>query len=149
MHVQMSDFFETFGSYTILPWIKLSGFIPAFNDRSWYISFTLIKISSYFHNLFDLFFLPLIRFLPENRALHHPLQWIPFGYGPRNCIGMRLALLEIRIALVYLFQRYRFVPNSKTVGVNSPNKCHMNEFSNYISGIYLDVRTDGRTLFQN
>ncbi|XP_064599537.1 cytochrome P450 3A11-like [Liolophura sinensis] len=55
------------------------------------------------------------RFSPENRASHHPLQWIPFGHGPRNCIGMRLALLEIRIALVYLFQKYRFVPNSKTL----------------------------------
>ncbi|XP_064612535.1 cytochrome P450 3A11-like [Liolophura sinensis] len=54
------------------------------------------------------------RFTPENKEKHHPLQWIPFGYGPRNCIGMRLALFEMKVIIVQLLQRYRFVPNSKT-----------------------------------
>ncbi|XP_064612069.1 cytochrome P450 3A12-like isoform X2 [Liolophura sinensis] len=55
------------------------------------------------------------RFSPENKMAHHPLQWIPFGYGPRNCIGMRLANFVIKMALVRLLQTYKFVPNSKTV----------------------------------
>lgn len=57
------------------------------------------------------------RFTPENKEKHHPLQWIPFGHGPRNCIGMRLALLEMKIAVILLLQKYRFVPNSKTVSM--------------------------------
>ncbi|XP_064613094.1 cytochrome P450 3A24-like [Liolophura sinensis] len=54
------------------------------------------------------------RFSPENKEKHHPLQWIPFGYGPRNCIGMRLALFEMKVITVQLLQKYRFVPNGKT-----------------------------------
>ncbi|WP_437600265.1 cytochrome P450 [Sorangium sp. So ce590] len=48
------------------------------------------------------------RFVPERvaeRPAHHDL---PFGYGPRNCIGSRLALLELQILLPMLLSRYRF-----------------------------------------
>ncbi|CAG2162726.1 unnamed protein product [Oppiella nova] len=47
------------------------------------------------------------RFLSENIA-HNPYTYIPWGAGPRNCLGTRLAQLEIKLALVNLVHRYVF-----------------------------------------
>ena len=34
---------------------------------------------------------------------------MPFGYGPRNCIGMRFALLEAKMALIEVVSKFRIV----------------------------------------
>ncbi|CAG2112196.1 unnamed protein product [Medioppia subpectinata] len=48
------------------------------------------------------------RFMPENRDNIKPYTYIPFGSGPRNCIGMRFALLEAKLALAKMSQQFRF-----------------------------------------
>lgn len=54
------------------------------------------------------------RFTPEAKASRHPFVYLPFGAGPRNCVGMRLAQLEIKMALVRLFHRFSVVACSET-----------------------------------
>ncbi|XP_029289316.1 thromboxane-A synthase [Cottoperca gobio] len=54
------------------------------------------------------------RFTPEAKADRHPFVYLPFGAGPRNCVGMRLAQLEIKMALVRLFRRFSLVACSET-----------------------------------
>uniref|UniRef100_A0A3Q4HDE2 Thromboxane-A synthase n=1 Tax=Neolamprologus brichardi TaxID=32507 RepID=A0A3Q4HDE2_NEOBR len=54
------------------------------------------------------------RFTPEAKASRHPFVYLPFGAGPRNCVGMRLAQLEIKMALVRLFQSFSIVACSET-----------------------------------
>jgi cytochrome P450 len=48
------------------------------------------------------------RFLPENRDKLHRFQYLPFGAGPRICIGATFALQEAVIALGVLMKRFRF-----------------------------------------
>jgi cytochrome P450 len=48
------------------------------------------------------------RFLPENREKIDRYQYIPFGLGPRICIGMSFAMQEGVIALACLLKHYRF-----------------------------------------
>ncbi|GMR32310.1 hypothetical protein PMAYCL1PPCAC_02505, partial [Pristionchus mayeri] len=48
---------------------------------------------------------PLL-FCPERFSESRSL-FIPFGLGPRQCIGMRFALLEIKLAIARLLQCYR------------------------------------------
>ena len=54
------------------------------------------------------------RFSPEEKANRDPLTYLPFGYGPRNCIGMRFAYFEIWMTLAHLLKNYRFysIPGS-------------------------------------
>lgn len=53
------------------------------------------------------------RFSPENRSKIN-LSYQPFGAGPRNCVGMRFALLEIKLVLAKLLLSYRIFPSSQT-----------------------------------
>ncbi|MFN7009858.1 MAG: cytochrome P450 [Allorhizobium sp.] len=54
------------------------------------------------------------RFLPENREKIGRFQYLPFGAGPRVCIGATFALQEAVIALAVLMRRYRFDVTDET-----------------------------------
>ncbi|GHC66258.1 cytochrome P450 [Limoniibacter endophyticus] len=54
------------------------------------------------------------RFLPENRDTIDRYQYLPFGAGPRVCIGASFAMQEAIIVLALLLKRYRF---EKTPGL--------------------------------
>jgi cytochrome P450 len=46
------------------------------------------------------------RFLPEPVAGRDRYAYLPFGGGPRSCIGERFAMLEATLALAVLLRRF-------------------------------------------
>uniref|UniRef100_S4RZ06 Cytochrome P450, family 3, subfamily A, polypeptide 65 n=1 Tax=Petromyzon marinus TaxID=7757 RepID=S4RZ06_PETMA len=54
------------------------------------------------------------RFTKEAKEARDPYCYLPFGQGPRNCIGMRFALMSVKIAVCRILQRYSFQMCSET-----------------------------------
>jgi len=46
------------------------------------------------------------RFAPEASAARHRYAWLPFGAGPKVCIGASLAMMEAQIILATVLARY-------------------------------------------
>jgi len=49
-------------------------------------------------------------FSAENKANRSPYAYLPFGTRPRNCIGMRFALVEVKVALSYFIYNFQVAP---------------------------------------
>nr|ADW23116.1 gossypol-induced cytochrome P450 [Helicoverpa armigera] len=47
------------------------------------------------------------RFLPENKDKIKPYTYMPFGEGPRLCIGMRFAKMQMTAGIITLLKKYR------------------------------------------
>jgi len=43
-----------------------------------------------------------------SRAAKHPVAFIPFGLGMRTCVGQNLAVLQAKLVLTILLQRFSF-----------------------------------------
>ncbi|CAG0884743.1 unnamed protein product [Cyprideis torosa] len=44
----------------------------------------------------------------QNNTERNPVSFMPFGLGPRNCVGSRFAQLESRLAAVHLISKFKF-----------------------------------------
>lgn len=53
-------------------------------------------------------------FSPANVAQRDPILYIPFGDGPRNCIGMRFGKMQTTVGLALLLKNFKFSVCSET-----------------------------------
>nr|XP_015836193.1 PREDICTED: uncharacterized protein LOC662514 [Tribolium castaneum] len=51
------------------------------------------------------------RFLPENNANRPRCSFIPFSYGPRNCIGFKYGMMSLKVLLATVIRKFTFKPS--------------------------------------
>lgn len=78
------------------------------------------------------------RFSEDNKGNIVPGTYIPFGIGPRMCIGNRFALMEAKALLFHLVLKFKLEPNENT---EIPLKLQPNFVSlEVLNGIHLSFK---------
>uniref|UniRef100_A0A1L8EJ96 Putative cytochrome p450 6a2-like protein n=1 Tax=Haematobia irritans TaxID=7368 RepID=A0A1L8EJ96_HAEIR len=112
---------ETLRKYSVLPQLQRKAQVDYVTNTAGYVipknTLVFIPVDA-IHNDPDLYpepekFRPE-RFDPEEVQKRHSTAYLPFGDGPRNCIGMRFGKMQVRVALISLLRDYRFSVGSKT-----------------------------------
>ncbi|KAJ3659267.1 hypothetical protein Zmor_010964 [Zophobas morio] len=78
------------------------------------------------------------RFSEENKNSRPAFTWLPFGEGPRLCIGLRFGMLQSKVGLAALLKNYKITLSPKT---KIPMKLDPTSFiTSAEGGVWLDVQ---------
>ncbi|XP_068979727.1 cytochrome P450 6k1-like [Bombus flavifrons] len=79
-----------------------------------------------------------LRFTEEVKSTRPSLSYLPFGAGPRICLGMRLGLMQSKLGVVQILKDYEISPCKKTKIpiVLDPNGI----ITTAVGGVHLNIR---------
>ncbi|XP_053405513.1 cytochrome P450 3A24-like [Mercenaria mercenaria] len=76
------------------------------------------------------------RFSPANRNNINPYVYIPFGVGPRACVGIRMAQLMCKIVMVKILQHFRLESCDRT---ENPPLLEKSLLTKPVNGMFLKL----------
>ena len=77
------------------------------------------------------------RFSVENKTKILPYTYLPFGAGPRNCVGMRFANMVLKMGLVKMLQNFHVGPSPD---LQIPPKLEKHVFCKPVGGMKIILK---------
>uniref|UniRef100_A0A1I8PJU5 Cytochrome P450 n=2 Tax=Stomoxys calcitrans TaxID=35570 RepID=A0A1I8PJU5_STOCA len=111
---------ETLRMYPVFPFIEREHLNPSNSGKQFslkpFYDFNIPKGMGVFISTYGLHYDPKYwhepekfnpeRFSPENKKQLMPMIYLPFGGGPRNCIGWRMGLLQVAACIVHILKNH-------------------------------------------
>ena len=85
------------------------------------------------------------KFLPERWDRNqrggnfHPYASMPFGHGPRSCVGKRIAQGEVNVLIIKILQKYRLEYDGEEIDVETGIVAKTDRKPNYTSLNYYTI----------
>ncbi|XP_035722241.1 LOW QUALITY PROTEIN: cytochrome P450 9e2-like [Vespa mandarinia] len=89
------------------------------------------------------------RFMKRGKEINNSGIYLPFGLGPRMCIGNRFALLEMKVLIFNLLARCNLKPSAKTQNLIRFSKRGINLTAEKYFWMDLEERKDVHPAFKN
>ena len=80
-------------------------------------------------------------FLKENSSDRNPYSFLTFRLGPRNCIGMRFSMFEMRVCITSLVSKFNFIPCEKTTAYGNLDYDPTDFFGRPKGGLWIKCET--------
>ncbi|XP_050397722.1 cytochrome P450 3A18 [Patella vulgata] len=110
---------ETFRVFPVAPGVARTCVEDTVINGTQFKAGTVIKIMACVMYADDSIFPEAEKFIPERFSRsecekRHPFTWLPFGDGPRNCVGKRLGLMQCKLAVVQILRKYQILQTNQT-----------------------------------
>ncbi|XP_066111376.1 thromboxane-A synthase isoform X3 [Saccopteryx bilineata] len=81
------------------------------------------------------------RFTAEAQRSRRPFTYLPFGGGPRSCLGVRLGLLEVKLTLLHVLREFRFeaCPETQVSPLQVPLQLESKSALSPKNGVYIKI----------
>lgn len=77
------------------------------------------------------------RFTKENIASRHSYAWVPFGKGPRDCVGLRFGMMQSRMGIATILNNFILSPSERTT-IPMKFQAHA-EMLSPVGGMFLNL----------